>query len=151
MTDQTTTDSPRAQRLRETGYKLTGARLAVLTVLERSDGHLTSTEVIEGVAALDPSIGRASVFRALELFTRLSIVRPTYLSGSVTPAYVLMPGGHHHHFVCLRCGRVLEVDGCGLNEAARDLEQQLGVKVSGHLVEFFGLCAACAALPDEGE
>ncbi len=151
MTDIPTTDSPRAQRLRETGYKLTGARLAVLTVLERSDGHLTSTEVIEGVAALDPSIGRASVFRALELFTRLSIVRPTYLSGSVTPAYVLMPGGHHHHFVCLRCGQVLEVDGCGLDEAARDLEQQLGVKVSGHLVEFFGLCTACAALPDEGE
>lgn len=147
MTD--TAASARAQRLRDSGYKLTGARLAVLTALEAGDGHLTSSELIERVTALDPTVGRASVFRALDLFTRLSLVRPTYLSGSVTPAYVLLPGGHHHHFVCLRCGRVIEVEGCGLRDAAREMEQQLGVQVTGHLVEFFGLCAACAALPDE--
>lgn len=141
--------SPRAQRLRESGYKLTTARLAVLTALEASDGHLTSTELIERVLALDPAVGRASVFRALELFTRLSLVRPTYLSGSVTPAYVLLPGGHHHHFVCLRCGRVIEVEDCGLLDTTRAMEQQLGVHVTGHLVEFFGLCANCAGLPAE--
>jgi Fe2+ or Zn2+ uptake regulation protein len=145
MTDVLT--SPRAQRLRDSGHKLTGARLAVLTALEQSDGHLTSSELIERVTALDPTVGRASVFRALDLFTRLSLVRPTYLSGSLTPAYVLLPGGHHHHFVCLQCGRVIEVEHCSLRGAARELEKQLGVQVSGHLVEFFGLCAACAALP----
>jgi len=141
--------SPRALRLRESGYKLTGARLAVLTALEASDGHLTSSELIERVLALDPSVGRASVFRALELFTRLSLVRPTYLSGSVTPAYVLLPGGHHHHFVCLRCGRVIEVEDCGLLDTSAMIERELGVQITGHLVEFFGLCAACAALPAE--
>lgn len=149
MTDVLT--SPRAQRLRESGHKLTGARLAVLSALESSDGHLTSSELIERVTVLDPSVGRASVFRALDLFTRLSLVRPTYISGSLTPAYVLLPGGHHHHFVCLRCGRVIEVEHCGLRDAARELEQRLGVQVTGHLVEFFGLCEDCAALPAEGE
>lgn len=140
--------SPRAQRLRDSGHKLTSARLAVLAALEGTHDHLTSSEVIERVTAHDSSIGRASVFRALDLFTRLSIVRPTYLSGSATPTYVLLPGGHHHHFVCLRCGRVIEVEGCGLNDATHDLEAQLGVRVTGHLVEFYGQCAACAALPD---
>jgi Fe2+ or Zn2+ uptake regulation protein len=147
MTDILT--SPRAQRLRDSGHKLTGARLAVLTVLESSHSHFTSSEVIERVTALDPSVGRASVFRALDLFTRLSIVRPSYISGSMTPTYVLLPGGHHHHFVCLRCGRVIEVEGCGLTDTTRELEQQMGVQVSGHLVEFYGLCAECAALPDD--
>lgn len=143
--------SPRTQRLREGGHKLTSARLAVLSVLESSGEHLTSSEVIERVTALDPAVGRASVFRALDLFTRLSIVRPTYISSSVTPTYVLLPGGHHHHFVCLHCGRVLEVEGCGLAEITHEIEQQLGVQVAGHLVEFYGQCAACTAAPDAGE
>lgn len=146
-----TAASSRTQRLREGGHKLTSARLAVLAVLESSSQHLTSSEVIERVMALDPAVGRASVFRALDLFTRLSIVRPTYISSSVTPTYVLLPGGHHHHFVCLRCGRVLEVEGCGLTGATREIEQQLGVQVTGHLVEFYGQCAACAAAPEPDE
>jgi Fe2+ or Zn2+ uptake regulation protein len=142
---------PRAQRLRESGHKLTSARLAVLAALEGTRDHLTSSEVIERVAEIDATVGRASVFRALDLFTRLSIVRPTYISGSSTPTYVLLPGGHHHHFICLRCGRVIEVEGCGLSGAARDMERQLGVQVTGHLVEFYGLCAPCAAAPGAGE
>ena len=143
--------SARAQRLRDSGHKLTSARLAVLTALEESDGHLTSAELIERVTALDPSIGRASVFRALDLFTRLSLVRPTYSTGSATPTYVLLPGGHHHHFVCLRCARVIEVEGCGLRDAVPELERQLGVTISGHLVEFFGLCAECAGQAEPGD
>ncbi len=38
--------SPRAQRLRDAGHKLTNARLTVLDVLEKSGGHITSGEVL---------------------------------------------------------------------------------------------------------
>ncbi len=81
----------RTQRLRDAGYKLTTARLTVLGVLEAGGGHMTSAEVLEKVDTVAPEIGRASVFRALDLFTRLSIIRPTYIGGSVAPTYVLMP------------------------------------------------------------
>lgn len=135
--------SLRAERLRAAGHKLTHARLSVLRVLEESGGHITSAEVLERVSALDASIGRASVFRTLDLFTSLLIVRPTYIDSSVTPTYVLMPEGHHHHIICTNCNRVIEFEDCCLSEMTAELEARLGVKLTGHLVEFYGLCDRC--------
>lgn len=140
MTDE---HSPRAQRLRGAGYKLTNARLTVLQVLEQRGGHVTSTDVLEEVTRLDPEIGRASVFRALDLFTRLSIIRPTYIDSSVTPTYVLLPDGHHHHVICTNCNRVIEFEECHLERLEAELEDKLNVRLTGHLLEFYGLCEQC--------
>jgi Fur family ferric uptake transcriptional regulator len=146
-----TTLSPRAQRLRDAGHKLTHARLTVLRVLEESGGHVTSTGLLEKVGQIDPSVGRASVFRALDLFTRLSFVRPTYIDSSITPTYVLLPDGHHHHIICTRCSRVIEFEDCGLGQLAAQLERRLGVRLTGHLLEFYGLCAECLAQTDNAD
>lgn len=143
--------SPRAQRLRDSGYKLTHARLTVLRVLEQSGGHVTSTELLERVNAADEGIGRASVFRALDLFTRLSLLRPTYIDSSITPTYVLLPDGHHHHIICTRCGKVIEFEDCGLAPLKGELEERLNVQLNGHLLEFYGLCADCVKMPAQVE
>lgn len=145
----TSSHHQRLQRLRDAGYKLTNARIAVLQALEEGGGHMTSTQVIEAVAQQDASIGRASVFRTLELFTALSIIRPTYIDSSVTPTYVLMPNGHHHHIVCVQCRQVIEFDNCGLQQLAHQLEERYGFHLTGHLLEFFGVCAECQKHPEK--
>lgn len=144
-------EGTRARRLRDAGYKLTNARLTVLTVLEALGGHVTSGQVLEAVEQHDPSIGRASVFRTLDLLTHIGLIRPTYGASSITPVYVLMPDGHHHHMVCTRCNRVIEIDGCGMEQIQREIEVRLNVQVTGHLVEFFGLCETCKTAPPPDE
>lgn len=140
-TEETTT---REQRLRAAGYKLTNARLTVLHIIEDAGGHLTSAEILEQVNGIDSSIGRASVFRTLDLLTRLALIRPTYIASSITPTYVLLPGGHHHHIICTNCSQVIEFDDCGLEKMTADLETRLNVQLTGHLLEFYGLCENCS-------
>jgi len=135
------------ERLRAAGYKLTNARQTVLTVIQRLGGHVTSTQVLEEVAQVDPTIGRASVFRTLDLFTRLAIIRPTFSESSLTPSYVLMPDGHHHHIVCVSCHRVMEFDDCDLEKMTAELERRLNVHIHGHLLEFYAVCSTCKPLP----
>ena len=137
--------SPYIQILREHGCRITQARRVVLRALEDASGHYTSAQIIAAVQALDPRVGRASVFRALELVTRLGILRPTYLSGSLTPAYVLMSDGHHHHVICSQCQVIHEFDDCGLDAMTRQLESRLNLRIDGHLLEFYGVCADCQA------
>jgi Fur family ferric uptake transcriptional regulator len=131
------------QRLRDAGYKLTRARLTVLDVIEDSGGHITSANVLSEVERRDSSIGRASIFRTLDLLTRLNIVRPTYLGNNTTPSYVLMPDGHHHHVVCISCNRIIEFDDCGLSDLKQKLEARYGLHIIGHLLEFYGECETC--------
>ena len=54
-----------------------------------------------------------------------------------------VPEGHHHHFVCTNCHRTIEIEDCGLDEVAARLEKQLHVTLTGHLVEFYGVCEDC--------
>ena len=88
-----TAESPHIQRLKRAGCRLTQARLTVLAVLEAEHGHITSADVLEKVESVNPAVGRASVFRTLDLFTRLGIIRPTYIDTSLTPTYVMMRDG----------------------------------------------------------
>jgi len=133
----------RIRRIRESGNKLTHARLVVLQAIEDyTKGHPTSAEIVDVVAEIDESVGRASVFRALDLFTQLSIIRPTYVANG-SAQYVLMPDGHHHHIVCLNCNKTIEFEDCGLGGLESELESRLNVKLTGHLLEFYGVCEDC--------
>lgn len=136
-------DSPHIQQLKGAGYRLTQARLTVLDVLESEHGHITSADVLEKVEGINPAIGRASVYRTLDLLTQLGIIRPTYIDTSLTPTYVMMHDGHHHHVICTACKRFFEFDDCGLEALTQSLEETLDIHISGHLLEFYGLCAAC--------
>lgn len=135
------------ERLRQAGYKLTKARLTVLSVIEQLGGHVTSAEVLDGVNTMDASIGRASVFRTLDLLTRLGIIRPTYLHSSLTPNYVLLPQGHHHHIICTHCSKIIEFEDCGLGDMSAALEKRFHMQLTGHLLEFFGQCEDCLKNP----
>jgi len=137
--------SPAAQTLRNAGYKLTTPRLTLLDVLEQNGGHLTSTELLALVAERDASIGRASVFRTIDLLARLGIVASMVQDGS-TINYVLMVGGHHHHMVCTNCRTVTEFEHCGMGALFERLEREYGFQHHGHLLEVYGICQNCRAL-----
>jgi Fur family transcriptional regulator, ferric uptake regulator len=132
------------QALRDAGYKLTGPRLIILEVLEQSGGHITSAELVAQVEQRDPTVGRASVFRTLELMIKLGIIW-TSVQGGSTIHYMLMPGGHHHHIICRRCEKLIEFEDCRLGSLISMLEQEYGVQVDGHLLELYGICKECRA------
>ena len=130
-------------RLRSAGYKITNARRQVIDVLCETDDHLTSTDILERVKSRDPSIGRASVFRVLDLLTELAFIRPTYLI-SRTPSYVVIPiDGHHAHIICPLCQTVIELNTCELDDLIDRIGQSFGRRISGHLLELYGQCNDC--------
>lgn len=130
------------QALRDAGYKLTSPRLTILELLGESGGHITSAELLSLVEQRAPSIGRASVFRTLDLMTRLGIIW-TSVQGGSTVHYMLMPGGHHHHIVCTNCNKLIEFGDCRLDTLITQVEKKYGVRVEGHLLELYGRCKDC--------
>ena len=66
---------PLIDALNEAGVRSTEPRRAVAELIATRDGHFTARELVDDAADRRPAIGRATVFRALELFARLPILR----------------------------------------------------------------------------
>ena len=60
--------------------------------------HLTAPEIVARVTTLAPAVSRASVYRALDLLTRLGVCQAATMGG-VVARYTLAPTGAHHHLV----------------------------------------------------
>ena len=46
--------------------------------------------------------------------------------------------------VCNLCGKVIPVDTCPLSELEETLQQKTGFRITGHSLEFTGLCPECS-------
>ena len=130
--------------LRRSGYKITQARRAVIETLAEEASHLTAPDVVEAVQKRTPGVGRASVYRTLELLMRVGLVQSSTLGGAAA-TYRLTPDRHHHHVVCLECHKTVEFEECALPELERRLGERLGFELEGHLVELYGRCPDCLA------
>jgi Fur family ferric uptake transcriptional regulator len=130
-----------AKRLQAAGYRVTAPRLAVIQVLETEGKHLNPAELLERGRSIYPALSRATVYRTLELLSGLGLIRPLYL-GDVGQRYTLAGGGHHH-LVCSCCGGVMEFQECAVSVLEEVLSRQFNFQISGHLLEFYGLCERC--------
>ncbi|HXF61068.1 MAG TPA: Fur family transcriptional regulator [Caldilineaceae bacterium] len=129
------------ERLRAAGYKITPPRLAVLEVIGQEGEHLHPNEILAHAKAIHPALGRATVYRTLELLTQLGIVRPIYV-GEQGPTYI-RADGDHHHLVCSQCGQIVDFDECVAGAMAQELGERFGFLITSHLLEFYGICAGC--------
>ena len=130
-----------AQQLKRAGYKLTPARLAVIDVLENHTEHLCHSQILQQGKKLYPKLSRATVYRTMDIFVELKLVRPLYLNDP-TQRFISASGGHHH-LICTRCGKIIEFDHCTADHLALQLSNQYNFQIHNHLLEFQGLCDTC--------
>lgn len=130
-----------ADVLRQAGHRLTGPRLAVLDIIESGDGPLSPAEVLERGRQRYPELGRATVYRTLDLLTDLGVLRPVFLGEGGARVVAVRDG--YHHLLCLQCGAAICFDDCVVTDLAQTLGERLGFQVKSHLLELFGLCAGC--------
>ena len=134
--------APLVQALVRARYRLTRPRRAVAELIGARTGHFTAADLIDDARARELGVGRATVFRALELFAELDLLERLELPGG-EHAYVPCEPTHHHHVVCARCGRTEEVEDCGMTAVAREVGRRTGFEIDSHRLELYGRCPDC--------
>lgn len=133
--------------IREQGHKLTPQRHTVLKVMASSHDHLTPEVIYEKSRLEDPGIGRVTVYRTLDLLSKLDLVCRVHADGGCRSYMMRRPAEHHHHLVCSACGKVVDFASCSLVEMEKKLSQESGFEIKDHLLEFHGLCRDCIIRP----
>jgi Fur family transcriptional regulator, ferric uptake regulator len=131
------------EELRRAGHRSGGARSAVVDLMGRQHCCLTAQEIFDTLREDGQVVGIASVYRALDLLSRMGLVRRLDLADAAyyEPAH---PGGeHHHHVVCDRCGKVSSFEDHALETAIERLARRLKYSVAEHDVVLRGACPDC--------
>lgn len=143
LADRVVTEA--AARLRARGDRMTGPRRAVLGALAAEQRHQSAEDVIASVGRLDPSVHRASVYRALETLSELGVVQHVHAGHGLTTYHLMPAPGPHPHAQCQVCGTVYDLPDDLLDAVAAQLAGQTGFVLDTGHVALSGTCADCAA------
>src|SRR5579862_5354709 len=129
------------QRLANDGLRLTGQRATVVQSISVKSGAFNPEALVD---ELRPGgIGRATVYRTLDLLERRGMLARIHLAGC--HGFTVCDEGHHHHLVCNSCSKVVPIDATEIETNIRQLAERLKFRLDTHTLEFAGLCEACQA------
>ena len=124
--------------LEDRGYRSTAARRAIVRAIEDMREGFTAEDVVRKL----PAVGRATVFRTLKLFLETGILcRLNLIDGA--PRYMLSRVEHHHHTVCVKCGKVGEFRAATVERLMRIIGDDLSGEIVGHRIELYVICGQC--------
>ena len=105
--------------------------------IERSPSRTSPTPSQQ----IDPAIGLATVYRAVSAMEDSGWLTRVGESGGNALYARCERAGHHHHAVCMACGRV-EHTPCPVGEDST-ASVPPGFRVTSHELTLYGLCDAC--------
>ena len=127
------------------GVRPTRQRLLVLEELAAERDDATAQTLWQRLRGHDETVGLATVYRTLTLLHDHDVVDALSHHGGER-CYRLCADGHHHHLLCERCHRVVEIDECALGPWVDDVARRHGFVASNHHVEINGVCADCRSV-----
>jgi Fur family ferric uptake transcriptional regulator len=130
--------------LRAKGVRPTRQRLAVLDELAGERDDATAQALWQRLRERgDQTIGLATVYRTLALLHEHGVVDALSHHEGERCYRLCATAGHHHHLLCERCHRVVEIDDCDLGDWVDRIARRHGFVASEHRVEISGLCEEC--------
>jgi Fe2+ or Zn2+ uptake regulation protein len=131
--------------LKSLNLKATPKRLAILTLMGREAAYISPEEIWLKLKSQFDRVGLPTVYRNLEELAAGGVIT-TVIHPNRQLYYHFCPNrDHHHHFICVACRKVEDVDFCGLENIEREVGERIGGKVLSHVVQVNGLCRSCAA------
>ena len=121
---------------RVSAQRLTIARVADAKVHQA----FTIDELADDVGRADPSVGLATVYRAVAAMEAAGFIEALGTRDGATLYARCAHAGHHHHLMCTGCGAVTDVE-CTVDTGAAG--GQAGFEVTGHRLVLYGLCGCC--------
>jgi len=132
--------------LRNGNLKSTRHRIAILKILKESKLPLSAEDIFIRLRKDNVVISLSTVYRVLEILHDKEIVTRVSIPDDSRAVYELCGNEHHHHLLCIKCRKILPVEGCPLEEYEKLLEDRFGFTVKGHSLEVYGYCESCAGI-----
>lgn len=121
----------------------TPQKAAVRAALEESSDFISAQELHQRLTERGSKVGLATVYRNLNDMAQSgeADVLQTSTNGQL---FRSCGGTHHHHLVCVSCGRAVEIE-APVEDWVASVSAANGFQLERHVVDVFGRCADCVA------
>lgn len=135
------------EKLKETGFKITPQRRAIIEILlQNSSKHLSSEQIYDLVKVNCPEIGIATVYRTMQTLDEVGVISKLSLDDGCIRYEIDLDGDNshkHHHLICKNCLAIIEVKEDLLDEIEKRIESFYKFEIIDHDVKFYGICEEC--------
>jgi Fur family transcriptional regulator, peroxide stress response regulator len=126
---------------RRRGLALTVQRRAVFEELADRKDHPTADQVYDALHGRLPGLSRATVYRVLETLVDQGFARKVHHAGAAARFDPMT--ARHHHLVCDRCGRLVDLDAAAVAALRLPDARRTGFLIHDYSISFTGLCRDC--------
>lgn len=143
--EHATTEQRMAQfhsRLREKGLKSTAQRDDIARVFFEMGRHVSAEELYAEVKKISSHMGYATIYRTLRLLRECDLLQERHFDEGQA-RYEAVDERHHDHFICERCGKIIEFENESIERLQELVARELGARLRRHKMELYGTCKDC--------
>ncbi len=122
--------------------RLTAQRQLVAQALRDAGRTVGAVDLFDTLRSTHPHLGRATVFRTLDLLVELGLAQRFEGDGHVY-LYTSCEPMHHHHLVCRRCGSSTDIDDAEVEALITSIRRRHRFTLDHGSVDFYGTCVRC--------
>ena len=105
--------------------------------------HFTAEELVEDVRKADPTVARATIYRALALLQDVGVVEKHDFRYGPPNYEVTFGKAHHDHLMCIQCGEIIEYQEPRVERLQQEIVRRFGYTLMSHTHKLYGLCPVC--------
>lgn len=130
-----------------TTFKRSRQRERILSLLQNTKSHPTAAWIYESLKSEMPNLSLGTVYRNLKILELQGKVQVLHSGSGID--HFDADTQPHYHLICTNCGAIEDVDLPVQTELEHKARELLGNRISGHRLDFFGLCSSCAAKAEQ--
>lgn|SRR5574344_616845 len=128
--------------------KLKGCRTSknrddVINILKKQESPISVEDIFNELKFENEKLSLSTVYRIVEKLTSLNVVRKAAVLDDNKSLYELVKDGHNHYMICVKCKKMIPIDGCPIEELEKKIATDTGFNITGHKFELYGECQSC--------
>ena len=129
--------------LKSNQMKVTPQRLEIMRYLDENRTHPTADDIYSALKGSNPSLSKTTIYNTLETLREHELIQTVGISGN--EMRYDFKREMHHHFLCKRCGGILDIDvKCSFLKQTLEGDHRVD-EVHGY---FKGVCKDCLGKQD---
>jgi len=129
--------------LKEKNLKLTRPRKIILGEVFKNNEHFNVDSLYDQIRKNHKDVSRATIYRTMPLLIESGLLKQSLRCQSKDHYEHIHGDFSHIHFLCVKCGKIFEVENKEIEKKMTKLADAIGFKIKDFNIGAKGICQEC--------